>query len=83
MSFLGRQYYTTKSIKRQGGDNLKREWLIKLREKRKLSQKEVSELLNVTQQMYSYIEVGKRRPSPELAQKIARVLNFDWTKFYV
>ena len=38
--------------------------------------------IGATQQMYNYIESGKRRPSPELAQKIAKVLKFDWTKFY-
>ncbi|MBQ9012729.1 MAG: helix-turn-helix transcriptional regulator [Bacilli bacterium] len=61
---------------------MKREWLIKLRNKTKLSQLEVAKLCDVTQQMYGQIENGIRRPSPELAQKLGKVLNFDWTKFY-
>ena len=30
----------------------------------------------------NYVESGKRRPSPEIAIKIAKVLDFDWTIFY-
>ena len=61
---------------------MKREWLIKHREDKKLSQCSVAKLCDITQQMYGAIENGKRRPSPELAQKIGKILNFDWTKFY-
>ena len=60
----------------------KREWLINIRKKMGLSQVEVSKLIDVTQQMYGFIENGTRRPSPELAQRIGKALNFDWTKFY-
>ncbi len=60
-----------------------RKWLIQAREKSKLSQSELSSLCNITQQYYSYIELGERRPSPETAQKIAEVLNFDWTLFFI
>ena len=60
----------------------KREWLIKIREQKELSQASVSKLVDVTQQCYGAIENGRRRPSPDLAKKIGKVLNFDWTKFY-
>lgn len=60
----------------------KRYWLIKFRERKGLSQSKIAKEIGVSQQMYNYIENGKRRPSPELAQKIAKVLKFDWTKFY-
>ena len=60
----------------------KRQWLIDIRKKRQLEQSEVAKLVGVTQQFYSYIESGSRRPSPEVAQEIARILNFDWTLFY-
>ena len=60
----------------------KREWLIEKRNAKGLSQSEMARLINVTQQMYSYIESGKRNPSPKLSKKIAKVLGFDWTKFY-
>ena len=61
---------------------MKRDWLINIRRKSGLTQVEISKLIDVTYQMYGYIENGKRRPSPDLAQKIGKVLNFDWTKFY-
>ncbi len=60
----------------------KRTWLISYRNRRGLSQFEVAKLTDITQQMYGYIENGKRSPSPKLAQKIAKILDFDWTKFY-
>lgn len=67
----------------KGGENLKRrDWLIKYREKKGLSQSDVAKQTEITQQMYSYIENGTRRPRPELAKKIADILNFSWTRFY-
>ena len=32
--------------------------------------------------MYSFIELGVRRPSVEVAKKIAAVMGFHWTRFY-
>lgn len=61
---------------------MKREWLIKAREDKGLTQTEVAKLADVTPQFYYYVEHGERRPSPEIAQKIAKVLGCDWTKFY-
>ena len=60
----------------------RRDWLIKKREEKGLSQLEIAKQTEITQQMYSYIENGTRRPRPELAKKIADILNFSWTKFY-
>nr|DAZ26614.1 MAG TPA: Helix-turn-helix XRE-family like protein [Caudoviricetes sp.] len=60
----------------------KRYWLIKFRERKGLSQSKIAKEIGVSQQMYNYIENGKRNPSPKLAKKIADVLNFSWTKFY-
>ena len=57
-----------------------REWLIRLRGKR--SQAEVAAECGVSQQFYSAIELGERRPSVEVAKKIAAVLGFEWTLFY-
>ena len=37
---------------------------------------------NETSTSKKYIENNKRNPSVELAQKIANVLDFDWTLFY-
>lgn len=61
---------------------MKREWLIDVRHEKGYSQKYIADKCNITSQMYSAIEIGKKRPSPELAKKIADVLNFSWTRFY-
>ena len=61
---------------------MKRQWLIDRRHDKKLSQAYVAKECNITQQMYCYIENGKKRPGIELAKKIAEVLNFSWTRFY-
>lgn len=56
--------------------------LKKIRESSGKTQAGVSLLSGITRSYYTNIESGKRRPSPEVAQKIAEVLGFDWTKFY-
>ena len=62
--------------------NKKRTWLIKMRKEKGLEQKDVSDLIGTTQQFYSYVENGSRRPSPETAIKLGNVLEFDWRLFY-
>ena len=57
-----------------------RKWLIELR--KGYTQTQIAEAVGITQQMYSFIELGERRPSVEVAKKIAAVLGFDWTLFY-
>lgn len=76
--------YTTKSYKCKGGENLKqkRQWLRDIRELQKLSMNAVAREVDITSQFYWYIETGQRRPSPELAKKIADYLGFDWKLFY-
>ena len=83
LSFLDVNIIQHDVSKNKGGENLKRrDWLIKYREKKGLSQSDVAKQTEITQQMYSYIENGTRRPRPELAKKIADILNFSWTRFY-
>lgn len=60
----------------------KRVWLLQLRKKCKLSQQQVADAVLTTQQNYSYIEKGERRPSPELAKKIGSLFGFEWTRFF-
>jgi putative transcriptional regulator len=36
----------------------------------------------ITRQYYGMIEKGERRPSVEVAKKIASVLNIEWTIFF-
>ena len=52
-----------------------RRWLKKLREKKRVSQQNVADMLNVSQQYYALIENGERQKklSIELAQKLADV----------
>lgn len=61
---------------------MKREWLIELRIKKKFTQEQLAIICGTTQMNISSIENGTRRPSTELAQKLAKVLKFKWTKFY-
>lgn len=61
---------------------IKREWLIAFRKAKNLSQSELAEAIGVSQLAVSTYECGSRDPKPKVAKKIARVLGFDWTKFY-
>ena len=61
---------------------MRREWLIAYRKAKGLSQIDVADATGVTQMMISNIENGKRRPSPKLARSLARIFNFEWTRFY-
>lgn len=55
-------------------------WLIELRGDR--SQQKVAEEIGIAQSTYSSIEVGTRRPSVDMAKKIAGALGFAWTRFF-
>jgi len=59
-------------------------WLKELRETKGLSQKETAKKAGISQQYYNFIENEKRgNPlNPDIAKKIAAVLDFDWTQFY-
>lgn len=56
--------------------------LLKKRRSKNLTQLQVAEHSGVSREHYTHIENGVRRPSPEVAQKIAKLLDFDWTIFY-
>ncbi len=59
-----------------------RGWLKEARLQKELSQQNVADKVNITQQYYNFIENGVRSPSPKVAQKIGETLNFPWTKFF-
>ena len=61
-----------------------REWLVKARSEKGMSQYEVAEKANISQSYYSGIETETRgRPlNVPIAKAIASVLGFDWTRFY-
>lgn len=61
---------------------MKRLWLRKIRETRKISQSEMARKLNKTQACYCQIENGTRNPTVKVAQKIAEILDFDWTLLF-
>lgn len=58
------------------------EELLEIRKKRKLTQQEVADLAGLKRSYYGMIETGNRRPSPEVAMRLAKALGFDWTRFY-
>jgi putative transcriptional regulator len=57
-----------------------RKWLIDIRNGR--AQAQIAKAAGITQQMYSAIELGERRPSVEVAKRIAAVLGFEWVRFF-
>ena len=59
--------------------------ILNLKDKRKakrMTQTEVAEMCGIKRVRYWTYETGKRHPKPELAMKIAQVLEFDWKDFY-
>jgi putative transcriptional regulator len=59
-----------------------RDWLRNKRLEKQLTQAQLAKTVGADATMISKIEVGERRPSVELAKKIAEALGFDWTRFY-
>ena len=57
-------------------------WLKEKRKGMQLTQAEVAEKAGMDRAYYGMIELGIRRPSPEVAKKIAGAMGFDWTRFY-
>lgn len=57
-------------------------WLKAIRTERKLTGENIAFVTGISRSAYSNIENGKRRPSPEVAKKIAETLGFNWTRFY-
>ena len=56
-----------------------RKWLKDIRLAKGLSQLDVAKKVHITFQYYSYIENGERRPSPQVAKRIAVALGFPDT----
>lgn len=59
-----------------------RQWLYDIRNERNLSQAYVTLNAKISRQYYNFIEHGERRPSPQVAKRIAKVLDFpsEWYK---
>ena len=61
-----------------------RKWLRELREQKDMTQLQLAQEVGISQQMYSFIENGKRcEPGKcDMEKKIAEILGFDWTRFF-
>jgi putative transcriptional regulator len=57
-------------------------WLKDIRNANGDTQEAAAEKAGINRSFYSMIELGIRRPTPEVAMKIAGALGFDWTRFY-
>lgn len=61
---------------------LRRYWLIKKRNILNLTQESVAEKAGISRAYYTEIEIGTKNPSVKSAQKIAKVLGFNWSFFF-
>jgi len=59
-----------------------RMWLKEVREAASILQIDCAIAAGISREFYCMIENGKRRPSPEVAQKLGGFLGFDWGRFY-
>ncbi|MYL35091.1 helix-turn-helix domain-containing protein [Pontibacillus yanchengensis] len=60
-----------------------REWLKVLRKEKGFTQEYVASLCHIDRAYYAQIESGKRTPSLQIAEKIADILSFNCSNFYV
>lgn len=56
--------------------------LQRIREAAKLTQEQLAQKVDVKRTTISNIECGIAKPSVDLAKKLGKILNFNWTDFY-
>lgn len=56
------------------------DWLRKIRADK--SSYEIAKEIGIPQSTYFSIETGTRRPSVDMAKRIAAVMGFEWTRFF-
>lgn len=59
--------------------------MIDLKEERQaagMTQQELADALECHRTTVTNIELGNTKPSVEMAQKIGKILNLDWPKFF-
>lgn len=56
--------------------------LVAYRREKGMTQEEVAAAACIARVTYTNIENGRRRPSPDVAKRIAAVLEIDWTEFF-
>ena len=54
-----------------------------LRKEKDLSQKELADLVELSQNSLSQIEIGSKRPNPQSLQRICKVLNTSESMLYI
>lgn len=59
-----------------------RKWLADIRHNKSMTQEHIATKVHIARAYYSQIENGDRRPSVDVAKKIANFLHFDWTSFF-
>lgn len=64
-----------------GGESM-RVWLKKKRESKNLTHQEVADECEISRSYYTLIENDLKTPTPKVAQKIGKVLEFSWTNFF-
>ena len=69
-------------LDRLKSEGMRNAMLKEIRTKSGATMRQVADTAGISESMYSLIESGKRRPSPEVAKRIAGYLGFDWTRFY-
>jgi transcriptional regulator with XRE-family HTH domain len=52
------------------------------RDNKRITMKQVSERAGISESYYCLIENGERKPSVDVAKRIAGVLGFEWTMFF-
>ncbi|MCR6116611.1 helix-turn-helix transcriptional regulator [Salipaludibacillus agaradhaerens] len=57
-------------------------WLKEIRLQKGITQEKVSKGAGIERSYYTMIEQGRRTPSVQVAKKIAKYLEFDWTIFF-
>lgn len=62
---------------------MKREWLVKIRKSKQLTQQQVADASFIDRTYYTHIESGTRTPSLSVAQNIAESLGFDPFVFFI
>ena len=60
----------------------RRKWLYEARNNKSLTMAEVASRSSISESYYSMIESGNRNVPVHTAKKIAKTLDFNWTKFY-
>lgn len=59
-----------------------RTWLKQKRISRNLTQEQVAAKANIARTTYAMIEQNQRDPSVNVAKKIAKTLDFEWSLFF-